>query len=134
MLNHRKEKHPEAVAFCRKKKDGKCLFSDEKCWWNHQDRQKYTTEQVECYICNQTFKDKPSMMTHRKIEHRSIKRKCDTFLQNNCPFQSDACWYLHKLEEEPMEIDREKEEQSETSVFRNLFMNTKPPIMKPKKN
>ena len=39
LMNHRKLKHPETVANCRKKQDGNCPFSDEKCWWNHQERQ-----------------------------------------------------------------------------------------------
>ena len=137
LMNHRKEKHPEAVAFCRKKRDGNCPFSDEKCWWNHQEKQ--NTEEVKCYVCNQTFKDKPSMMTHRKAEHRNIVRKCDKFSQNICPFQSKACWYLHETEAEPMDIEEqnsnsEKQKQSVPSVFQNLFMNIKPPIMKPKED
>ena len=110
LMNHRKLKHPETVANCRKKQDGNCPFSDEKCWWNHQERQTLNTEQVECYICNKIFKDKPSMMRHRKSEHSSIIRKCTNFLKNNCQFQSSSCWYLH--EENEMEVDDNEEENS----------------------
>ena len=138
LMNHRKQKHIETVGQCKKKQDGNCPFSDDKCWWNHQEKQKPSTEQLECYICNQIFQDKPSMMKHRKAEHRSIIRKCNKQLKNNCPFQSDACWYLHD-EEEDMEVEeqncnKEEQNQSESLVFRNLSMNLKPPLIKPKKD
>ena len=35
LLSHRKSKHGETVASCRKYLEGKCPFSTDKCWWNH---------------------------------------------------------------------------------------------------
>ena len=138
LMNHRKQKHIETVGHCKKKQDGNCPFSDDKCWWKHQEKQKLSTEHIECYICNKIFQDKPSMMMHRKAEHRSIIRKCDKHLNKSCPFQSNACWYIHD-EEEDMEIEeqncnKEEQKQSETSVFRNLSVTLKPPLMKTKKD
>ena len=103
LMVHRKQKHVESVANCRKKQDGNCPFSDEKCWWNHKNRQanKHNIEQIKCYFCDKIFENKPSLMKHRKAEHRSVVRRCDKYVGNNCPFQSINCWYLH--EEEHME-------------------------------
>ena len=149
LMNHRKEKHIQTVAYCRKKLEGACPFTDEKCWWSHQAKQMLNPERIECFICGETCLDKPSLMKHRKSNHPSVIRKCNKFAQNNCQFTSSSHWYSH--EEEVMEIDEDqsahengdmeaqlnknKEQGTETTpVFRNLFSNIKPPIMKKKKD
>ena len=102
-MTHRKQKHRQTVAYCKKKLEGSCPFTDEKCWWNHQDKPIQSTQSIECFICSEIFADKSSLMKHRKSEHASIIKRCEKFLQNDCPFQSSSCWHLH--EEEDMEID-----------------------------
>ena len=127
LMNHRKQKHIEKVAYCRKKQEGSCPFSDDKCWWNHENKQ----QEVKCYVCDKIFQGKSSMMKHRKSEHTSLVRKCDKDLQNNCPFQSNTCWFLH---ENDMEVEdgqedntiNETQKQTETLVFR------KPPVKQKK--
>ena len=130
---HRKQKHIESVANCRKKRDENCPFSDEKCWWNHKNRQanKYNIKQIECYFCDKIFENKPSLMKHRNAEHRSVVRRCDKYMGNNCPFQSIDCWYLH--DDEHMEIEEldakfQEKETIKSSVFQSLFTHIKPPI------
>ena len=103
LMNHRKEKHIHTVAFCKKKLEGNCPFTDEKCWWNHQARYTEITQRVECFICGEIFEDKSSLMRHRKTKHTSIIRKCEKFLNDNCPFQSNSCWFIHG--DEAMDID-----------------------------
>ena len=131
LMLHRKQKHIESVAFCRKKRDGMCPFSNEKCWWSHKKRQAHNIEQIECYFCDEILKDKPSLMKHRKAEHKSLIRKCEKYLKNNCPRESDVCWYLH--EDVIMEIEEQNDkdkaqEPTKTSGFQDLFPHTKPPI------
>ena len=75
--------------------------------------------------------DKSSMMKHRKTVHTSIVRRCDKYLQNNCPFQSNTCWFLHDNdmeveEDEELSTKDEEQKQTGTSVFR------KPPVKQKK--
>ena len=82
-------------------------------------------------------------MRHRKTKHTSIIRKCEKFLNDNCPFQSNSCWFIHG--DEAMDIDenlsdnnikvtedlnnKDKEQETkQTLVFQNLLLNRKPPI------
>ena len=123
-MNHRKQKHIEKVAYCRKKQAGNCPFSDEKCWWNHENTQPYKLqcEEVKCYVCDNIFQDKSSMMKHRKKEHTSMVRRCDKYRLNNCPFQSNSCWFLHENDMEVEEAEEhnnknETQKQTEPLVF-----------------
>ena len=94
---------------------------------------------ITCYICNSNFESKWKMMVHRKTDHKNVVRKCDRYLQNNCRFESIACWYLH--DEDKMEVDdnlenmdtgkSEKKKEPE-SVFQKARGNLKPPIEKQK--
>ena len=140
LMTHRKLKHIETVAYCQKKLEGKCSFSDELCWWKHTGDQHSTEENIECFICHNTFESKPNLMRHRKISHPNVIRQCNNFAQNMCKFQGSSCWFRH--DEKAMETDeignRGVKENSEEnvksdSVFQKAFMNIKPPIKKPNK-
>ena len=87
LMNYRKIKHPNTVAFCRNKIAGKCNFSSQMCWWNHEEIENSQVEDIKCYLCKETFESKAKMMYHRKTNHQSVVRKCNKFLQNNCKFQ-----------------------------------------------
>ena len=36
LMSHRKQAHRNKVAFCKNKREDKCKFSSETCWWNHE--------------------------------------------------------------------------------------------------
>ena len=38
LMNHRKNEHYNIVAPCRSYEAGQCEYSDEICWWKHEDR------------------------------------------------------------------------------------------------
>ena len=86
LMYHRKSKHLNTVAYCRNKREGKCDFSDDKCWWNHQERCENT---IECFICNQTFETKTRMMVHRRNEHKTVVKYCNKFQQGNCRYRDE---------------------------------------------
>ena len=69
LMNHRKLNHIETIAFCKNKLEDNCPFSDQKCWWNHQKVENNKDDSIECYVCNEHFETKSSMMKHRKANH-----------------------------------------------------------------
>ena len=101
LMNHRKEKHPDAVAVCQNYLENKCKFSSKECWWNHDSRR--TKSEMCCFNCQRTFKTKSEMMQHRKQEHKSIVKMCSNFQQNSCRWSTSYCWFLH--EEEKMDME-----------------------------
>ena len=141
LLIHRKQMHSSTVAPCRNNLVGNCDFSDESCWWNHQQTERGPENSIKCYLCNEIFENKPTMMMHRKSKHPNSVRICNRFLQNNCGFKT--CWYLH---EEAMETDDVVQEESNVevesnrmddvqnteSVFQKAHLNRKPPNMQNK--
>ena len=138
LLSHRKSKHGETVAICRKYLEGRCPFSIEKCWWNHKQMGETKASSFNCYVCSETFGTKTNMMQHRKRYHRELVSKCNNFSQNKCIFAETSCWFLH--EEKEMEISgshqNEKKEMNDCdpkeSVFQKVFRNIRPPIISEK--
>ena len=123
------------MAPCRNNLVGKCTFTDEMCWWKHEEISEKRSESVICYICNETFETRTKMMLHRKIEHRNLVRICNNYVKNNCMFQNKSCWFLHEEESFEFEehLEKEDEEISENktesdSDFQKVFQNMKPPI------
>jgi hypothetical protein len=107
------EQFINTVALCKNNLVGKCSFTSEMCWWNHDNRQSDTNSSVDCFLFGAYFKSKFKMMIHRKRMHKSRVKQCNNFLANNCKFESKACWYMH--EDENMETDEDpgKEEENE---------------------
>ena len=129
LMYHRKSKHLNTVAYCKNNLEGKCPYSDEMCWWNHVERR---DECVECYICNETFQAKATMMIHRKKAHNRLIKSCTQYALGMCRFKQESCWFEHGQEDT---VERNKEnipenvEKDETEqVFQKVSENLKPPI------
>ena len=133
LMRHRKSQHITNVAPCKNEKVGTCIYSAEKCWWNHDLGQDLQNESIKCFICNETFERKADMMSHRKRNHASYIRKCLQFARNNCSFKNNSCWYQHDEEmetdasNENENVNKQKQEENE-SVFQKVSPNPKPPI------
>ena len=148
LMNHRKSEHISSVALCRNNIEGNCKFAADMCWWNHADqyqKQSNLVDLIECYVCNETFGNKPEMMIHRKNKHLGIVRNCNEFTKNSCRFKNESCWYRHEKEmqskvtegeNEDDEVDLEKEENEgrNQSGFQKVSTNPKPPFGTQKKN
>merc|ERR1711947_3586 len=57
LMQHRKTEHKSSVAPCRKFSVGECPYNENKCWWNHTDKENLS-ENVQCFICSKTYKSK----------------------------------------------------------------------------
>ena len=93
-MMHRKTDHLSMVAQCRKNLIGKCTFSGELCWWNHNEEEKNLN--VECYFCENNFENRGKVMMHRKKEHPRTVRPCTKFLDSECNFGDETCWFKHE--------------------------------------
>jgi transcription elongation factor Elf1 len=126
LMKHRKDKHLITVAYCKNNLKGTCYYSTKMCWWNHSDPDKDADRGengIKCFICDQNFQSKSSMMIHRKKEHKNIVRNCNLFPENKCRFEEEACWYRHG------EVDEEDvTEKPAASVFHKVQENLEPPI------
>ena len=130
-MKHRKNDHISSVAPCRNEKEGKCIFSSKMCWWNHDKVQNISKENFKCFKCSETFQSKANMMIHRKKFHAELVRKCLKYVQNECYFKNDSCWFIHAEEMDTDENEGKKEESEE--VFCDVSENLKPPIRTQKK-
>ena len=137
LMNHRKLQHKETVAHCKNNQVGKCQFTAESCWWSHDTPLGGNTESIiQCYICKSTFDNKSKMMIHRKNMHKDLVRSCNSYLQNNCKFQNNSCWFLHDLEAMDVDdLENKRKVNSETeqqSGFQKASGKLKPPLRKQK--
>ena len=77
LMNHRKLKHSNTVAYCRNNIEGRCNFSADICCWNHNKGETNSERGVECFICIEKFKSKTDLMIHRKANHPKVVRVCN---------------------------------------------------------
>ena len=132
LMNHRKSKHSDNIAYCRNFIDGNCPYSDEMCWWNH----KNIDESIKCFICGNIFESKTVLMSHRKKDHGNLVKQCIQFQQNSCRFRSESCWFSHNniTKEKDSEQENNHNEEEPEMVFRKVSENLFPPIVDPLKN
>ena len=52
---------------------------------------------LKCNDCKEQFSSKWSLMNHRK-EHHPSENICKYYLQNNCKFTEDVCWFKHNVD------------------------------------
>ena len=50
---------------------------------------------LNCKICQKEFKDKVSLMQHRKKEHKSLVAPCRKYAVKMCPYIEETCWWNH---------------------------------------
>ena len=56
----------------------------------------------ECFTCSKEFSSYWLLMNHRKADHPSVK-KCRYFLNGECKFNAETCWYKHEVNLKPEE-------------------------------
>ena len=111
-----KHDHAEKVSVCRDYTDGNCTFSDEMCWFSHNEEQDPgNTPEYECDLCSNTFKGRFDFMKHRKLEHRPVIPKCRHASYGTCMFGEDNCWFVHEAYKD------EKNNQNNQEMFERLF-------------
>ena len=99
-MNHRKIYHPDLAKPCINNMEGKCKFTAEICWWNHNNNNHQNNEitgQFICYSCNQQFTNKSTLMTHRKQMHPNTCKPCNKFTQGQCRYKDEYCWFTHTV-------------------------------------
>ena len=137
LMIHRKIKHTSLVAQCKNYEERTCTFTPESCWWIHGTNLNRFNN-VQCYICSETFKTKSDMMRHRKQYHASMIKLCEKFLQGKCPFQDQFCWFIHSQTKTTNSVTRKNGSESiedameteENSDFQEQIEKTKPPSNK----
>ena len=87
LMSHRKAQHISNVAPCKNEKVGKCSYSAEKCWWNHDLSQDLSNENIKCFICNEKFESKADMMSHRKKKTCKLRKKMHSICSKQMQFQ-----------------------------------------------
>ena len=132
LMNHRKNEHLNIVAQCRNYLEGKCVYTDSMCWWKHAEREVSSETNITCFICNKNFVSKPLMMSHRKRDHADVLRPCRNYLNNECKYQDDSCWFVHgheKVDNNGAHNPTNIEEDVETELgFQEASKNRKPPL------
>ena len=99
MMNHRIQNH-EITEVCKYFLQRNCNFNPpKKCWLLHQKPKDAPKErdQIECYVCKQTFRTRNGMMRHRKQYHEEVVPECRENLKGTCEFTGEdkVCWFKH---------------------------------------
>ena len=133
LMHHRKLKHLNIVALCRNNLLGRCPFTPSLCWWNHAEKREVSGN-IECYICSKRFENKTLLMIHRKTNHTNIVKVCNQYLNGQCRFRDESCWFSH----EPInvhksnnydDIRKENGNINQEQVFQRVSEDLEPPII-----
>lgn len=120
LMIHSKRAHPEKVKPCRNFLEGTCDFSDNDCWYKHDETERKSPHSFTCSICKKVFKLRSDYMSHRKKKHIEIVPKCRS--AETCHFGISNCWYNHSelndSKEENMDISNE---DNNKKILEKLF-------------
>jgi glycerol-3-phosphate dehydrogenase len=97
-MRYRKEIQTEKVKQCIFLIMEKCDFGNELCWFNHDKASKNSfkeTTDLNCKVCNKSFKIRSEFMTHRKLAHSEIVPTCKNNSNGSCEYVN--CWFKHTI-------------------------------------
>ena len=90
-----------------------CIFqgsSEEELKWHHNiSHQDDRDAKFVCTICGNKFAFKWELMAHRKGHHPTTIKTCRYFLDGNCAFGEDNCWFSHT---------KDKNERGKIQIFK----------------
>ena len=101
LVNHKAREHEITLTEMKQYNCNDCAFQCDS-WVELKKHSKITRHKPRdqnetCYTCNQEFSSYRQLMNHRKLVHPS-KKTCRYFLKQECVFDEDSCWYVHKKE------------------------------------
>ena len=125
-MTHRRNVQLSVIAICKNNIEGKCRFSEQMCWWSHEQKVAHEGNN-KWYICDKNFHSKPALMSHKKNNHSDTVKICSLFKENKCRFVKEACWFKRCEEdeddEENVEMDENdeiKDKENTNSVFQKV--------------
>ena len=114
LMNHRKSEHPSNKK-CRYFLQDQCKFNENVCWYSHEKNTKseadVSSSENACNECDANFTSKKELMKHKKLVHKQNIQKCRKYLQGNCAFEEQICWFSHEI------VQQNKEKETEQQVF-----------------
>jgi len=64
-------------------------------WPSQTDNEEEYDKKIICNMCGEILDTKGSLMRHRKEMHLEEVKLCSFFVDGNCDYPDDACWYIH---------------------------------------
>ena len=63
------------------------------------DKTTLTIGQIKCRLCGEDFEERVNLMIHRKVKHKTFVAQCKNYLEKNCTFTSESCWWIHETKD-----------------------------------
>ena len=98
MYAHTKNVHAKEVDIKCSNCEKSCAEVDESS--KHIARKHSLVESIKCKNCGNEFSTRTKLMIHRKLEHPETVATCRNYLEGNCRYEADMCWWNHRASEE----------------------------------
>ena len=128
LLGHIKSNHEANVMPCKYFLEGRCMFSDEVCWYSHDlnaNSNSIIKNKYVCKYCDQVFQSKNELMKHRIVKHFQSVALCRDDINNECKHK-DECWYRHEMKitntHENTTKHSEDQSMSETDISQSSIL------------
>ena len=119
LMVHRRDNHYDLLKTCRYFLMGNCKFGNEKCFYRHEENEKF---KFKCNSCENVFSTKDELMKHIKEHHEETVPNCRDHQRGYCKRKENECYYSHKYM-----IDEVSQNKLRTPVFRKVLETTQPP-------
>ena len=92
LIKHKKFTHTDKVSACRNFQSGKCIYTSDKCWFQHSE---HISEEFQCKFCEQYFPNHSEVLNHRKKHHQNSVPLCRHYSNGSCVYTNETCWFRH---------------------------------------
>ena len=92
LMEHKKFTHTDKVSKCWNFPNGKCTYTDDKCWFQHSEN---AGEIFCCKFCDKEFSNQSTLLIHRKRYHANTVPLCRSYLSGSCVYTNETCWFKH---------------------------------------
>ena len=92
LMKHKKCTHTDKVSKCWNFPNGKCTYTDDKCWFQHSEN---AGEIFCCKFCDKEFSNQSTLLNHRKRYHANTVPLCRSYLSGSCVYTNETCWFKH---------------------------------------
>ena len=113
LMMHTRKDHKDKLSICWNHQS-ECKYYPN-CWFSHEAIENLHSQQFNCNSCNDLFRTKGELLTHRKKHHPEVVSTCKNILNGQCRYGDEKCWFIHNLGNK--ENNNENEERNNRDKF-----------------
>ena len=109
-MKHNTFTHTDKVSACWNFPIGKCIFTGDKCWFQHSEN---VGEEVQCKFCEKCFSNHSEYLNPRKKYDHNVVPVCRNNSSGSCVYTNETCWFNHAKKNEDIKNNENQKKNNE---------------------